>query len=203
MRLFAAIELPPHITSALSAIQTGVPGARWTPKENMHLTLRFFGETDGGQAEDLAYELMRIDQPSFELTLSGAGQFSTGGGVRALWMGVAPLEPLAALQQQVEKAARRSGFAAERRAFKPHITLARFNAPPEINRARRFLERYGRFDRPPFRVSGFSLYSSELRPRSAIYRAEADIPFSDAGIGETPFFGDWEAARRAKPVRTK
>ena len=203
MRLFIAIELPPHITTAISGIQAGVPGARWTPEENMHLTLRFLGDVDGGQAEDLAYELQRVDRHSFEIELDGAGQFSSGAGVRSLWMGLRPEAPLIELHSQIERAVRRSGFQSEGRTFKPHITLARFNAPPDINRARRFLERYGRFKRPPFRVSGFSLFSSELRPRNALYRVEADFPFSDAGIGETPYFGDWEEARRLKPVRTK
>lgn len=203
MRLFIAIELPGYSRNALERIQTGVPGAKWVDSDNMHLTLRFVGETDGGQAEDLAYELSRIDRSSFEIGLAGAGQFSGGGGVKALWMGVAPEEPLIDLQAKVERACRRSGFAPERRSFKPHITLARFNGATETDRVRRFLERYGRFEREPFRVSGFSLYSSELRPRGAIYRIEADFPFSDAGIGDSPFFGDWEEAAAAKPIRSK
>lgn len=203
MRLFVAIELPPRITAALARIQSGVPGAKWTRPENMHLTLRFLGDVDGGQAEDLAYELRRIDQLSFEIALDGAGHFSSGAGVRTLWMGLKPQGPLIALQEKVERATRRSGFPSERRAFKPHVTLARFNWPPDPARARRFLERYARFERESFRVSGFSLFSSELRPKGPIYRVEADFPFADAGIGDTPFFGDWEAARRAKPIRTK
>lgn len=203
MRLFIAIELPPHISSALSGIQAGVPGARWTPEANMHLTMRFLGETDGGQAEDLAYELQRVDRPSFEIELDGAGQFSRGPGVKALWMGLRPEAPLIELHGDIERAVRKSGFAAEGRVFKPHITLARFSYPPEIDRAREFLERYGRFKSPPFRVSGFTLFSSELRPKHAVYRSELDFPFSDAGIGETPFFDDWDDDMPNKPVRMK
>lgn len=203
MRLFAAVEPPPLIKSALEGIQSGVPGARWTFAENMHLTLKFFGEVDSDEAEELGYELQRIDMPSFELSLSGAGQFSGGNGLRSLWMGMKPSEPLIDLQTQVDRAARRSGVTPERRNFKPHITLARFSYPPDLHRAKRFLERYARFDRPSFRVSGFSVYSSDLRPKGAIYTTEADFPFSDAGIGDTPFFGDWEKAAQAKPIRTK
>lgn len=203
MRLFIAIELPPWITSALEGIQRGVPGAKWVPPENMHLTLRFLGDADGAMAEDLCYELQRIDQPSFELALAGAGQFSGGGGVKTLWMGVKPLEPLLELRRKVERASRKSGFKPDSQTYRPHITLARFRHPPELERARRFLARYAGFQREPFRVSGFSLYSSELRPEGSIYRSEADFPFSDAGLGDTPFFGDWEQIRAAKPFRTK
>ncbi len=203
MRLFIAIELPPHIKTALKAIQAGVPGARWIAPENMHLTMRFLGESDGPQAEDLVYELRRIDWHSFEITLAGAGQFSGGAGAKTLWMGVEPQEPLVALQAKVERACRRSGFTADQKAFTPHITLARFSYPPELESTRHFLQSYGRFQREPFRISGFSLFSSELRPKGPIYRIEADFPFSDAGVGDSPFFGDWEAAAQAKPLRTK
>lgn len=194
MRLFVAIGLPPRIRAALMDIQSGVPGARWTSEENMHLTLRFFGDADHGQAEDLAYELQRIDQPSFEIELDGAGQFSRGAGIKMFWMGLKPLEPLLVLHTKIERAARRSGFPSERRTFKPHITLARFSYPPDIDMAREFLERHGRFQQPPFRISGFTLFSSQLHPEGPVYRTEADFPFTDAGIGETPFFGDWAEA---------
>lgn len=203
MRLFVAIELPERLKRELTRIQSGVPGARWVKPENMHLTLLFLGEVDGGRMEDLSYELARIDMSSFEIAPSGAGQFSGGGGVKTLWMGAGPEAPLVDLHAKVLRAAKRVGFPASRQAYKPHITLARFNYPPELDRARRYLERYGRFEREPFRVSGFSLFSSELRQKGAIYRVEADFPFSDAGIGETPFFGDWDAAWSAKPIRSK
>lgn len=203
MRLFTAVELPRRLTDAFERIQQGVPGAKWVPPENMHITLTFLGEVDGGQAEDLTGELGRIDRPSFELAPAGVGHFSGGAGIKTLWMGLKPEAPLLALQKDVARACRRAGLPPDRRTFRPHITLARFNYPPDLDRARRFLERYARFERPPFRVSGFSLFSSELRSKGAIYRIEADFPFSDAGIGESPFFGDWDAAARAKQVRTK
>ncbi len=141
--------------------------------------------------------------PSFAIACAGAGQFSGGAGVRTLWMGLAPEAPLIALQDKVERACRKAGFAPERRAFRPHVTVARFNQPPELERTRRFLERYAGFRRESFRVSGFSLFSSELRPRGSIYRIEADFPFSDAGIGDSPFFGDWDPEHMPKPIRSK
>lgn len=192
MRVFIGLELPPRIRRDLASIQTGVPDVRWTPMENMHVTLRFCGEIDGGQAEDLDGELARIDCASFEAALTGAGQFSGSQGLKSLWMGLGPLEPLAALQRKVERACRRAGLPPEGRRFQPHVTLARCRMPPDMHRVRRFLSRHGRFERPGFRVSGFTAWSSELRPDGPIYAREADYPFSDAGLGDSPFFGDWE-----------
>jgi 2'-5' RNA ligase len=195
MRAFIAVDLPDWVKVDLESIQDSVLDARWVSGENMHLTLKFLGDLDVFQIEDLGYELARIDMPSFELSLSGAGQFSNGVGVKMLWMGLAPHAPIIALQQQVERACRRARCLGDRQTFKPHITLARFSYPPDIERARSYLERHSQMDRDSFRVSGFSLLSSELHPTGPIYRNEADFPFTDAGISDTPFFDDWEEER--------
>ena len=53
MRLFVALTLPEEIREALAALENGLPGVRWVPEENLHLTLRFIGEVDGGLAHDI------------------------------------------------------------------------------------------------------------------------------------------------------
>ena len=52
-RLFVAIDLPPDIVAQLQGLCCGVPGARWVQPEQMHLTLRFIGEVDGGVFRDI------------------------------------------------------------------------------------------------------------------------------------------------------
>ena len=50
MRLFVALALPDAVADELLMMQEGVPGARWSDRENLHLTLRFIGEVDGSDA---------------------------------------------------------------------------------------------------------------------------------------------------------
>ena len=57
MRLFVAIPLPEDIGDGLSRICAGVPGAKWVAPENLHITLRFIGEVDGGAFHDIAAAL--------------------------------------------------------------------------------------------------------------------------------------------------
>jgi len=192
VRLFSAIELPAPHRRALSKLQQNFEGARWVPESNLHITLRFFGEVNRRQAEDLAYELQRIDMPSFEIMAKGTGQFSGRTGVKALWVGLAPQDTLKGLNNIVERASRKAGLKPERQSYRPHITIARFNSPPDPEKVRNFLERHANLSLEPFRISGFSLFSSELRKSGALYRLEADFPFSDAGLGDTPFFGAWD-----------
>ena len=53
-RLFVAIDLPPEIKKELGKICFGLPGAKWVPADQLHLTLRFIGEVDGGLSKDIS-----------------------------------------------------------------------------------------------------------------------------------------------------
>ena len=57
LRLFAALSIPDDVAAQLLALMKGVAGAKWRPRENLHLTLRFFGEITEPVAEDLDAEL--------------------------------------------------------------------------------------------------------------------------------------------------
>lgn len=77
MRLFVALSLPEPVREALSALANGLPGARWVPPENMHLTLRFIGEVDGRDARDVDDALAAIRMPGFDLKIAGVGTSAT------------------------------------------------------------------------------------------------------------------------------
>jgi RNA 2',3'-cyclic 3'-phosphodiesterase len=130
-RLFAALRPPPEIRRQLENAMDAVPHARWQDDEQLHLTLRFIGEVDGRTADDIAAALGQVSGDAPQVRLQGVGAFDN-----ALWAGVAPAEPLAKLHRKVDHALVRCGLEPERRAFLPHITLARFarsaRAAPEI-----------------------------------------------------------------------
>jgi len=181
MRLFVAIALPEETRADLAALQEGIPGARWIPAENLHLTLHFIGEVDGHQARDLDAALAAVRMPGFPVALAGVGQFGGGAKLRALWAGVAPSEPLMRLQTKVAQAVRGAGVASNGRKFKPHVTLARFKAGAGANgeaRVRDYLWRHGLFRAAPFAAEDFVLYSSFLGQGGAIYQAEAEYPLA-------------------------
>src|SRR5262245_29255703 len=129
IRLFAALEIPENIRMQLSLLQGGIPGARWSPVENMHLTLRFIGEVDEAVARDIDDMLADIREPTFTVSLKGVGEFGRKEG-RALWAGVAEAQPLQHLAAKVESALQRMGLPAETRKYSPHVTLARLKDVP-------------------------------------------------------------------------
>lgn len=175
LRLFAALDVPDDIAERLMALMRGVPGAKWRPRENLHLTLRFFGEVAEPVADEIDFELGQIADRAapFELQLKGAGAFG-GADPHALWVGAAENPALKKLAADCERAARRAGLKAESRAFTPHVTLA-YLSHAELARVHAFESRLGLFETRPFRVEGFGLYSSLTRKSApSLYRLEAD-----------------------------
>ena len=110
IRLFVALALPPAIKDQLADLSGGIPGARWVPPENYHLTLRFIGEVESWQAQDVDDALANIRARPFELSLRGLGTFEKAGRISALWVGVEKTEALAFLQAKVETALQRVGL---------------------------------------------------------------------------------------------
>jgi len=159
MRLFVALDLPEVTKDAISDLSGGIPGLKWIPRANYHLTLRFIGEVDGDAAEDVAASLASLRAQSFALRLHGVGQFHHRRS-GAIWAGVAPREPVAALAAKVERAVQAAGRPAPSRAFVPHVTLARWSGPaPDLQP---WLTRQSTLTSPPWTVRSFTLFESHL-----------------------------------------
>ncbi len=174
IRLFTAIGLPPDLTTRLTLMQGGVPGARWSPPENFHLTLRFIGEVDEAVANDIDDMLSGLRAASFELTLKGCGSFGSKDP-HSLWVGVAPCPPLLQLAARVDSLLQRMGIGAETRKYTPHVTLARLKDAP-VPRVQAFLGDHVQFLGGPFGVTWFGLYSSHPGSQGRRYVLERRYP---------------------------
>jgi RNA 2',3'-cyclic 3'-phosphodiesterase len=177
LRVFAALALPNDVAESLLPLMRGVPGAAWRPRENLHLTLRFFGEVAEPVAEELDAELARVAEATapFDLALKGAGAFG-GADPHTLWLGASESAPLKKLAADCERAARRVGLKPEPRKFSPHVTLAYLNTA-ELQLVHAFETRMGLFETRRFVVDRFELYSSWTRKSApSLYRLEADYP---------------------------
>jgi 2'-5' RNA ligase len=176
-RLFVALRPPPAIRDALTDLMDGVPGARWQDDEQLHLTLRFIGLVDRPVAEDVAAALAGTHAPAPEVTLAGVGRFEQRGRTEALWAGVAPHDALAALHRKVDQAMVRVGLEPERRAYLPHVTVARLprGAQAEIE-VEAWRARHAGLASEPFALSHLTLYESHLGRSGATYEAIARWP---------------------------
>lgn len=168
-RLFVAIRPPEAIRDQLIDAMDDCPELRWVGDEQLHLTLRFIGEVERPAANDVAAALATIRFEKFDLRISGVGRFDWRSG-GAVWAGVEPKAPVAALAAKIERACQEAGLAPERRAFHPHITLARWKGR-SARAADALVERARGLSSEPFVVDRFILFESHLSRHGPHYEA--------------------------------
>lgn len=174
IRLFVALRPPPAIRRSLLGIMEGVPGARWQDDDQLHLTLRFIGAVERPVAEDIAVALSHVAAPVPAVSLAGVGRFETRGRTDTLWAGVMPHDTLAALHRKIDQACVRAGLEPERRAYLPHITVARFARPAGVGVAiDDWLADHAGLASAPFPLPHLVLYQSHLGRDGAVYEPVA------------------------------
>lgn len=155
----------------MTTLCCGLPDARWTPPERLHLTLCFIGEVSGAAFLDIKEALAEITAAPFALRLQGVGFFPPRGQPRVVWAGVETSEPLAVLQRKITTRLFALGQEPENRKFSPHITLARLHLTPAA-KVGRYLEAHGLFTSAEFVTDRFLLYSSVLGRKGASHIVE-------------------------------
>ena len=130
VRTFFGLPLPEAHRQALESFlrdcASRAPEFRWTPAQNLHLTIRFLGHVEGSRAEGIASRLAEASLMGFDLKLGGMGTFKRGRLARVVWLGLTSgVEQVAALAAKVEEECERAGLEADARRFNAHLTLAR------------------------------------------------------------------------------
>ena len=180
IRLFFALRLPASVLDALLDLQDGVADARWQDEEQLHLTLRFVGEVDRGQAEELADAASRLRCPAPTLRLAAAGAWGGRGRAGVLWTAAEPREPLLALHRKLDQLCVRTGLEPERRAFQPHVTLARLPRSLSVNgpEVAAWRARWSGFRTEPFLIDRLILFRSLLGRTGAAYEPVVEMPLT-------------------------
>ena len=177
LRTFVAVELEAtlraRLRDELGAVRDQLPGLRTVPPDNVHLTLRFLGDSTVPQLERLRGELERLARgcPAGDARVAALGMFPEHGAPRVLWLGLELPPALLGLQADCERAARAAGFEREPRPFQPHVTLGRWR------------ERCERPRLPPLelgrtRLATLTLFRSELQPAGSRYTPLASFPLA-------------------------
>ena len=200
-RLFAALPLPEEARERLSLLAgrlaAAFPEGRLRPVavENLHLTLRFYGPPpDETAAEILENELRRRIARETEalrargaapprLSLPAVARSPSDHRPRLVWAEAVEESGsagfLQALRVAAEAAARPAGFDPLRRAFTPHVTLARLRRPTPIpaSALASLVPASGPWP-TPFPIPAVELLESVLDPTGAIYRRVAAFPLA-------------------------
>ncbi|MBV9341213.1 MAG: RNA 2',3'-cyclic phosphodiesterase [Acidobacteria bacterium] len=129
MRLFVAIDLDDAIRDEIRRFidiaRAFAPEVRWVQAESLHVTLKFIGEQPDAKVHEVQKALSSISLNSFQLLFRGCGFFPTPRAARVFWVGIEADRGLGELQTAVEQALEKISIPRERRAYSPHLTLAR------------------------------------------------------------------------------
>jgi 2'-5' RNA ligase len=176
-RVFCAVELPDLVRARLEdhilRLRKDVPeaAASWSRVENIHLTLKFFGNVEVKRIQKIAEAAERAvnEFPAFQIGIGGTGVFPRPSRPQVLWIGVSdPSGQLSSLQARFEKECDAEGFAKEDRAYRPHLTIARLRKPEG---SRRLAEAHlaMRFEAVEVAVKEIVVFRSELSPKGSTY----------------------------------
>jgi 2'-5' RNA ligase len=165
-RVFCAVELPQEVRAQLEdhmlRLRKEIPdvAASWSRVENIHLTLKFFGNVEVDRIEGISRALDRgvKDVAPFEIGIGKTGSFRS----QVLWIGVSdPSGTLTALHQRL---------GSEDRAYRPHLTIARIRRPQG---AKRLVDAHlqMQFQNVTVQVKEIVLFRSELSPKGSKYTA--------------------------------
>ncbi len=171
MRLFVAIEIEPAIRERIGEfvdrLRPRISEARWVRPEGLHVTLKFLGNVADERRAAIEKALRSVRGKPFTLSLKSLGMFPNPRSPRVLWVGIEAGPELERIAADIDRQMASVGFEREKRAFSPHVTLARFNERPEGNLGSLISETPLSFG--TMTASRFHLYESKLSPKGSRY----------------------------------
>lgn len=167
-RLFFALWPGRAVRDALAGIARDLPPGqgRRVDARNLHVTLAFIGQANPDYRQCLSRAAATVEAAPFTFTLDRLGYFAR---TRVVWLGAGSVPPeLPALVKSLNKALRRCGYKPDRRAFVPHVTLARKARP---------LDRSPEVEPVHWPVNGFRLMASKSNNGGVCYEPLEEFTF--------------------------
>ena len=189
LRTFIAVPFPAEIISKIAKIttylQTQTPNKalKWVAPDNMHLTLKFLGDVREDRKQELNLCLQKAlqKQTTFNITIEGMGMYPNARQPRVVWLGIKDQGNLKQIHNELAKALQGFDPAPEKRAFSPHLTIARVRQNGGHNTVRQIGEVLSQFkvdSLGSFEVQTVHLFKSDLTRRGPIYTSLFALPLN-------------------------
>lgn len=180
MRLFVAVEIDAALARELvraagelrRRVEARAPRARvtWVAADRLHFTVRFIGEVDDDRVPAIVAALAApLPLAPFDLTIADLGAFPLKGPPRAFWAGISQGKTeMSSLEHAVSARLASCGIGADRRAYSPHLTLARVREAGGL-RTRETLDAAPHGPFGTTRIDAITLFESRLSPKGPTY----------------------------------
>jgi len=188
IRSFLAIDLHSPIQARLEEVisslrnQAKLP-VRWVAGKNIHLTLKFLGESEPSRLKKLENSLQShiLTYEPFEIEVGELGAFPSTSNPRIVWVGVQAPQILEMLANEIEEIALTHGYERENRRFSPHLTLGRVSQSADRIQIKRISEAMQNLQVVKLgivRVESIAMMKSILTPAGPIYSPLSVMRFS-------------------------
>ena len=174
IRSFLAIELDEELVPKIIDVQKEFKktnaNIKYVPSENMHFTLKFFGNIDMDMVEDIASAVEKVikNYSSFDLNIKSCGCFPNKNVIKVLWLGLEEGSPIVNLQKDLDREFKKLGFKKEKN-FISHLTIGRVKSPKNKKDIRNTIEKLEDIEIGQFTVSKICLKKSTLTSQGPIY----------------------------------
>lgn len=174
-RTFIALKICPEniLQNLYEELQTALSGEaiKWVAPANLHLTMKFLGDTTMEQVEEVKGVLNKIGQHfyPFPFQLKGLGYFKNGGQPKVLFSKILGLEPIQQLFYELDRSLAEVGFEIENREFKPHLTLARIKFLKNKKLFYSLVDKFDETEIQKVKVSEIIYFQSILKPAGPVY----------------------------------
>lgn len=145
---------------------------KWVDTNNLHLTLRFLGETSNEQVQKIIFSLEKIASRTkgFQIKLNGVSCFKSNGNPKVIFINIDEIDKLKLLAGEIENEVRVAGFDPDKREFNPHLTLGRIKFLKNIDGFTQNLGEWKNTEFQTVRVDEIVYYQSILNDREPVYK---------------------------------
>lgn len=188
IRSFFACEISSTNLSAISQLLENLKAvspkpAKWVNPDNMHLTIKFIGEFNPSDLEDMRSTLEKAlsSLPSFNLEIKGMGAFPSLSKPKVVWLGINADNTLFKLVKIVNNETEKYGYVSEKRPFSAHITLGRvkpYASLEEIKTIGSVIRLNKDIVIGSQRIEDLYFFRSDLTPKGPVYQTLFKLPFS-------------------------
>ena len=182
-RLFAAIKIQPDKNFLDQLLQLKMQlkyeKIKWVEDRNIHVTLKFFGETDERNIPEIEGVLKKVasDNLPFGFRLQSLGVFGSRYDPRVIWVGIDPYEKLVKLMKDLHTELKTIGYEPDRQNLVPHLTLGRIKELKDKQHFQLTIEKYREISTPEMIAMEFLLYESILKREGPVYLVVKTFPF--------------------------
>ena len=187
MRTFLAVEISDPVRSKasklISRLSRDATGVKWVEPDNLHLTLKFFGEISDDDVSKICTAVGDAVSPirAFDCECVGIGAFPRIEHPRTIWVGLADAQDrMARLQEAIEQSVSDLGFPREKRAFHGHLTLGRVRDSHGMQKLSASLQEQSELSLGTTRVSKVTFFASQLRSPGPTYTPLARLTLRGA-----------------------